>query len=393
MRFSAEDIKMSYIKVIENAKVVLENGIIFDGVIVIEDEHIKAVGARGRVGIPDGAEHIDAKGAYVGPGFVDIHVHGGNGATTYFEAASACDFFLSHGETTVFATPSYDLNFEETVKAIRSCRKALGEIKNLRGIYMEGPYTNPNYGSHAYQNPWRHPINEEQYKQLCDEGGRDIKVWTVAPEREGIMGFLEYARAVNPDVIFSVGHSEATPEQIRRMGKYKPTILTHAMNATGRIPVPGGTRAYGPDEYALKEPDVYCELISDSQCMHVNSELQQLILFTKGIDRVILITDSTTHDDPNPPAFSHIDDLNFDANGGIAGSKMTMDKVCRNIMMHTNTGIAQAFKMASTTPAKAVGMDDEVGSIEVGKRADLVFVDDVFNVKTVMLSGEICKFD
>ena len=83
------------------------------------------------------------------------------------------------------------------------------------------------------------------------------------------------------------------------------------------------------------------------------------------------------------------DDLNFDDRGGLAGSKLTMDKACKNVMGSTGCGIAQAFVMASTNPARAVGLDD-VGSIEVGKEADLVFVDDKFHVQQVMLQGELC---
>ena len=75
---------------------------------------------------------------------------------------------------------------------------------------------------------------------------------------------------------------------------------------------------------------------------------------------------------------------------GIAGSKMTMEQACRNIMTHTNCGIAQAFIMASRNPARAVGLGDELGSIEIDKRADLVFVDDMFNIKEVMLGGNMC---
>ena len=162
------------------------------------------------------------------------------------------------------------------------------------------------------------------------------------------------------------------------------------MCATGRKTAPAGTRAVGPDEYCLKEPDVYCELISDSCGIHVHPEMQQLLIHTKGIHRTILITDSTIYDEPVPEAFSHIPDLNFDREGGIAGSKLTMDMACRNIMTHTNCGIAQAFVMASLNPARLLGMDNEIGSIEVGKNADLVFVDDAFNVKQVMVNGELC---
>ena len=88
-------------------------------------------------------------------------------------------------------------------------------------------------------------------------------------------------------------------------------------------------------------------------------------------------------------ANNHVMDPNFAPNGGIAGSKLTMDVACRNIMIHTDCGITQAFKMASLNPAKMLGLDDEVGSVEVGKTADLVFVDNKFNVQKVLVNGEV----
>ena len=137
---------------------------------------------------------------------------------------------------------------------------------------------------------------------------------------------------------------------------------------------------------------MYAELISDSCGNHVNADLQRMLLRNKGVDRTILITDSCTYDNPAPipPAFSNVTDLEFDDYGCIAGSKMTMDMACRNIMTHTNCGIAQAFLMASRNPAYVIGMDHEIGTIEAGKRADLVFVDDRFHVQQVMLGGELC---
>ena len=117
--------------------------------------------------------------------------------------------------------------------------------------------------------------------------------------------------------------------------------------------------------------------------------MQQLLIHNKGIDRVVLITDSTKEDAAAPEEFAHITDINFDDVGGISGSKLTMDKACRNIMAHTNCGIAQAFLMASTNPAKAIGMEKTIGSIDKGKNADLIFVDDKFNIQKVMLEGEL----
>ena len=380
---------MTKLTAIKNAQIVLERGILWDGVIIIEDDRIKEFGSHREIKIPDGAEIIDAEGEYVGPGFVDIHVHAGGGYCTYKEPVEAANFFLSHGETTILATPGYDQKTDELVEAMNTVKAAMKETKVIKGIYCEGPYMNPDYGANSFNNPWRHGVHEEDFKPFVDAAGTTVKVWAIAPEVPNLMPFLEYARKVNPDVIFALGHTEATPDQVRDLGsKYTPSIMTHCMNATGRKPTYGGTRNFGPDEYCFKETDMYAEMISDSCGIHVHPEMQQLLIHTKGVDKVVLISDSTVHDDPVPPQFAHVTDLNFDSRGGISGSKITLDQACRNVMKSTNCGIAQAFLMASTNPAKAIKMYDCIGSIRVGKRADLVIVDDMFNVQKVMLEGE-----
>ena len=116
-----------------------------------------------------------------------------------------------------------------------------------------------------------------------------------------------------------------------------------------------------------------------------------MIVKIKGIDKIVLITDSFVSDNQAPEGLKHITDLVFDSNGGLNGSRLTMNVACRNMMTHTNCGIAQAFLMASRNPARVIGMDDEIGTIEVGKRADLVLVDDMFRVGTVILGGKIWR--
>lgn len=380
------------IKAVINAQIVLETGILWDSIILICDGKILAYGNKYELNIPKGSEIIDADGAYVGPGFVDIHVHNLSGFSTYEDSENAAKICLKHGTTSFLATPSYTLNKEQLVQAIKSVKENINLVKTMKGIYFEGPYINPKFGAFSHKNPWQHSISKEDFQVFVDEAGDLAKVWTIAPERPGILDFVEYARSVNPNVIFSVGHSEATPSQIRALGKYRPKILTHAMNATGRINVPGGTRGYGPDEYCMQENDMYAELISDSCGIHVHPDLQKNLIHSKGAGRVILITDSTFYDNDPPENMSHVKDLNFDTNGELAGSKLTMNQACKNIMMSTTCGISQAFIMASTNPAKAIGIYDEVGSIEVGKKADLVFVDDKFNVKKVILDGNVCEF-
>ena len=167
------------------------------------------------------------------------------------------------------------------------------------------------------------------------------------------------------------------------------------MLTSGRVGGSGGVRGIGPDEACFLDPDMYAELICDSYGIHVCAELQRLVLQNKGIDKVVLISDCSSRklgENPAPEHLRHITDLSFDDQGKLGGSLLSMDMACRNIMTHTNCGIAQAFLMASRNPARAVGMDDEIGTIEAGKRADLVFVDDMFHVQKVMLAGNLQQF-
>ena len=379
---------------IHNAKVVLETGILWDGVILLEGDRIVAAGERREVEIPDGCEMIDAEGAYVGPGFVDIHVHGGNGHMFDTEPLQATEHFLRNGETTILATLYYNLSkkgFLDSIKKVQAAMAAGGAGDAIAGIYMEGPYMNPKFGAMPERNKWKGAIAEEAYKEVVDTVGTDAFVWSVAPEREGIEEFVKYAGTVNPHAVFAVGHSEATPAQVRKMKRYGLRLQTHCMDATGSFSEWVGTRGAGPDEACLNDPDMYAELICDSGAVHVNKDLINLIVRTKGVDKVVLITDSFVSDLPAPEKLKHITDLIFDENCWLSGSKLTMNVACRNIMSHTNCGIAQAFLMASRNPARAIGLEDEIGTIESGKLANLVFVDDVFNVKKVILGGKVWR--
>ena len=376
---------------IHNAKVVLETGILFDGAILLDGDRIAWVGDRRDAQIPEGCEMLDAEGAYVGPGFVDIHVHGGNGYMFDTEPLQAAEHFLKNGETTQLATLYYNLSkegFLDSIKKVQAAMAAGGAGSAIAGIYMEGPYMNPKFGAMPEKNKWKGEINPEAYKEVVDTVGTDAFIWSVAPEREGIEEFVKYAGKVNPHAIFAVGHSEATPAQVRKMKRYGLCLQTHCMDATSNYSEWVGTRGAGPDEACLIDPDMYAELICDSGAVHVNKDLINLIVKAKGVDKVVLITDSFVSDLPAPEKLKHITDLIFDENCWLSGSKLTMNVACRNIMSHTNCGIAQAFLMGSRNPARVIGLEDEIGTIEAGKLANLVFVDDVFNVKKVIFGGK-----
>ncbi len=375
---------------ITNAKVVLENGIIFDGRILLDGDKIVAVGNASEIEIPQNTEIIDAEGRYVGPGFVDIHNHGGNGTMYHQDPIKTAEYFLSHGETTQLAALYYDLSKEDFLAAIDRIKGAMGQEgagQALAGFYMEGPYLNPNYGASPSLNKWKGEIKAEDYQALVDRAGSAAKVWAIAPEREGIEPFMAYTKAKNPDIVFSMAHCEGTYEQMERLKKYDIRLMTHTLNATGSLSKCIGVRGFGPDERCLYDDDMYAEMICDSVALHVPAPLQRLLIKIKGVDKMVLIVDSFVTDNVPAPELAHIKDLSFDERGLLCGSRLTMDVVCRNIMTHTRCGITEAFLMSATNPAKAAKLHD-VGSIEVGKKANFVFIDDVFNVKKVMLNGK-----
>ncbi len=377
---------------IKNAKIILENSIVQNGVLLIDGQKISKVGKVGDFLIPDDADIINANGLYVGPGFVDIHVHGGGGAEFFKEPIKAAEFFLRHGTTTVLPTSRniYDLDFYlESFERVRAAKKAKIAGKCICGIYMEGPFMNPKYGANPERNLWRGDILPERYMPLVDGAGDLVKIWAIAPERNGLSSFMDYAKKVNPDVKFAVGHSEATPKQILDLKHYGICIQTHCMDATGRVSDWDGTRGCGPDEYCFLDDEMFAELISDSGGVHVNSDLQRLILKIKGIEKVILITDCNPVDYEAPKGLEDYIDLSFDPFGRLAGSKLTMNKACHNIMKHTGIGIVDAFLLGSRNPSRAIGMDGEIGTIAIGKTANLVFVDDTFDVKKVILEGKL----
>lgn len=373
-----------------NAKIVLENEIIENGVLLADDGKIVNIGTKNNTDIPDLAEVFDAEGLYVGPGFIDIHCHGGNGCRFDQDPVGAADYFLSRGTTTVLPTFYTDINPDEYIEAIERVKTAIenGDSKNIGGFYMEGPYTNEKFGASPEKNRWRGEIKAADYEKVVECAGELAKVWVIAPERAGVEPFLKKVNEVNPNVTISVGHSEASPSQVSEFKKYGLKLLTHCTDATGRQPCPIGTRNCGPDEACFLDDDMYAEVICDSQGIHVNPDMLKLILKIKGKDKVILISDSFVSAEPSPPEFSHIKDLNFGASGELCGSNLTLNIACANMMKHTSASLNDVFLMASRNGARVIGLAEEIGTIEIGKKANLVIVNNQFDVEKVILEGE-----
>ena len=375
---------------IKNATLVMRDHLIPDAVILLENGVIRDFGPMRKLSVPEGCEVIDAEGLYVGPGLVDIHTHAGGGHWFYDEPVPAARFNLEHGTTSLLATLYFNMPQAELVEQAKVVQAAMKtpEAANIAGFYMEAPYMNPKFGADRENNPWKGPIRKEEYQPVIDQVGTDAKVWVVAPERENIEQFVLNALAANPTVKFSVGHSEARPQQIEALIPYGLCIGTHHTNATGDLPKYPECRGFCVDETVNYNNAIYAEMICDSMGIHVDPYMQRLIRKIKGEDRLILISDACVFDGPTPDGYEGVTDLCFDFAGEIAGSKLTLEVACRNMMKHTGASIVDVFRYGSYNPSRAVGLLDR-GEIRKGLRADLVITDHNMNVQSVILGGEV----
>ena len=377
---------------IKNATLVMKDHLIPEAVLFIEDGVIAGFGEMRSTPIPTDCQIVDAEGLYVGPGFVDMHNHAGGRHWFYDEPIEAAQFNLEHGTTSILATLYFNMNKDQLLEQIETVQKAMKQPEgaNIAGFYMETPYMNPKFGADRENNPWKGPVDPANYMPLIEKVGTDVRVWVLAPERENIEQFVIDCKKANPDVRFAVGHSEASPQQIEALMPYGLCIGTHHTNATGDRPMYPECRGVCVDETVNYNRDIYAEVICDSRGIHVDPYMLRLIRKIKGEDRVVLISDACVFDGPVPPGYDGVTDINFDFAGEIAGSKLTLEVACRNMMKHTGASIVDVFRYASTNPSKAVGFTDR-GEIRKGLRADLVICDHQMNIKSVILKGEFKK--
>lgn len=381
-------------KGIVNTKLIMEDGIIWDGAITWEGDRIVQVGWASEVQIPEGTEVIDAGGLYTAPGFIDIHNHGSTEHLFSDEPLKAAEHFLKHGETTILPTFYCSLTLEQMLEGAKRVRAVsdTGAGRTLAGLYMEGPYMG-GFGSNQKFILWGGDITEEEYAPLVDEISDLAKVWAICPMRPGIEGFMQYVREKNPNAIFTMGHSRASAADCRRVKKYGLKIQTHHGDSGKRPGSAQGTIGAGCDEFTLYDPDIFAELICDENGIHVQPDMIKMVVRTKGVERMILISDSMplsgdyTNNEADGVAYGP--DLNYDYEGHLAGSHLTLDNACRNLMKHTGYGLCHAVRFATLNPAVALGIDDEVGSLAPGKKANIILIDDMVHVNKVILCGEV----
>jgi N-acetylglucosamine-6-phosphate deacetylase len=279
----------------------------------------------------------------------------------------------------------------EGSRVIRELSKS-GTGRMMNGLYMEGPYMRAGSGSFNSQLLWKGDINKTEYNPLLEEFGDMVRVWAIDPARDGIIGFMKDVKANNPNAIFALGHSRATTEECRRVKDLGVKVQTHHGDSGQVKGKAQGTPGAGCDEFTLYDPDMYAELIVDQVGIHVVPDRVKMVIRTKGVERMILISDSMPHDnDYKNNAEAGIEygpDLNYDDAGCLAGSRLSIDNAVRNVMTHSGYGLCHAVRFASYNPARMLGIADEVGSLEAGKIANVILIDDQVRVKRSFLYGD-----
>ncbi|GGV48454.1 N-acetylglucosamine-6-phosphate deacetylase [Streptomyces spectabilis] len=386
---------MATSKVLAGARVVLPTGTVSGGRVIVDGTRIAEGGtsllerSRELGGAPADAETLDLAGHWLVPGFVDMHNHGGGGASftngTVEDILHGIHTHRLHGTTTLVAST---VTGEMDALAQRAgLLSELAEQGEIAGVHFEGPFISPcRKGAHS-ESLLRHP-DPAEVRKLLDAARGQAKMVTLATELPG--GIDSVRLLAEHGVIAAIGHTDATYEQTAAAVDAGATVATHLYNA-----MPGlGHRAPGPIAALLEDERVTVELIDDGT--HLHPAAFQLAFHRAGADRVALITDAmdaagfgdgTYHLGPLEVVVS--DGVARLAEGGaIAGSTLTLDRAFQRAVTVDGLPVEDVVTAISVTPAKVLGLYDRVGSLEPGKDADLVVLDADFALKGVLRKGE-----
>lgn len=359
-------------KVLENASLSFEDGVITK----ISEEAICC------------ADAYDAKGAYLMPGFIDIHIHGCSNID--FMDASAGDYktisqdLYKEGVTTYLAT-TLTSDEESLSKVALAVKEAREENPSLGGIHLEGPYISAKHKGAQNEAYIRNPDIEE-LKRLQTLSGNNIRYIAMAPEKEGALDFIP--QAVEEGVVCAAGHTDATFEDMEKAIKAGLTNTTHTHNAMSGH----HHRNPGVVTAAMYFDSLNCELICDG--IHVCPDTVRTFYKIVGEDRFMIITDALKikHSDTETFQLFGLDCVRkngaaYLTSGPLAGSLLTLDQGVRNMKKWTGAPVTALAKISSTNAARALGFKDR-GSIEEGLLADFVLLDDDLIVKEVYKLGK-----
>jgi len=377
---------------IHNARLFTPNHAGLTGWLLIENGLIRAIGFGNTPDFSyDTSIHVlDAQGDNLLPGFIDLHVHGAMGHELMDASTSGLEemarFYASHGVTSFLAT-TWTASRSSTLKALQLVKQMQGRIRGgatLLGAHLEGPYLNPARCGAQDVNLIRRAEKAEALEFL--ETGA-IRLLALAPEFDENLWLIE--ECVRRGITVSAAHTTANYEQMQKAVEYGVTQLTHSYNAMQGL----GHRELGTIGAAMTFPQIQCELIADN--IHVHPAAQKILVDVKGTSGVILVTDAIRAAGL-PDGEYMLDERSIHIQNGavrltdgtLAGSVLTMEHALQNVCSATGSPLEEMWITSSLNAARAIGISSQKGSLEVGKDADLVLLDESFNVRLAIVKGE-----
>lgn len=384
--------------IIYDGKLICGDTVIPSGYIGIENGIITEIGAsspdrkKNAKPVEASAHWIDAEGHYIGPGFIDVHVHGVGVCDLYSDPVKGlkkmAKILSSQGVTsflpTLITAPVNKII--ETVSAICAHSEDISGA-HILGINLEGPYINPEKrGAHPLKDVRKPDLLE--MKSIIDAAKGMLKIITIAPE---LPGAFELAQLLKENgIIPAIGHTGASFEETMAAMDYGFNYISHLFNAMTSF----HHRAPGPVGAVFMRKEVVTEIIADG--VHVHPAVIKLLCQIKGRDKIVLITDALAgimrKGDRAEFACVEVESNGhcaYNAENTLMGSVVPMNKAVQNITQFTDLNLTSAIKLATINPANALGVGCKKGTLEIGKDADIIIFGDDMSVKTTIISGKI----
>jgi N-acetylglucosamine-6-phosphate deacetylase len=380
--------------IIDNAQIYTLDGIIAPGWLLAEDRLITRIESGNPP--PDLVQTADTRisvdGMHMLPGFIDLHLHGAVGHDVMDanpQGLREIGQFLAHHGVTAFLAATWTDSSESILRALDSIVTVYGRIPggaSLVGAYLEGPYLNPNRAGAQNLEYIHQAINHNEAIKFLESNL--VKVITIAPEFPQNLWLIE--ECAGRSITVSAGHTSASFEEMQSAVKHGVSQVTHCFNAMPSL----HHRQPGVLGAALTLPELRCELIADN--IHVHPAIQNILFKARGIEGILLISDSircTGLGDGVHNLDGRMVTLKEGAvrleDGTLAGSVLTLNQALKNFIRSTNRPLAELWPCTSLIPARAIGISHRKGSLEIGKEADLVILDDNFQVVTTISEGEL----
>ena len=369
-------------KAIINAKILLDDQIVEDKVLLFDDKIVNIVE---EIDLED-VEVIDAKGAYVSAGFIDLHIHGSGGADVMDATPEALEILSStllQTGTTSFLATTMTMSNSDIDKALQNIQLHASKVSgaHILGIHLEGPFINIA----------KHGAQDKEYVQspnvsLIENYMQEVKMITLAPEIEGAEDFVKLLTTEYPHIILSIGHSDASYEETQKSFIWGISHATHLFNAMN----PYHHRKPGIVG-AVFDSDVTCDIIAD--LVHTHPTTLELVHKVKK-EKLILITDAMRAGCMKCGTYDlggrHVEVNEGRAvleDGTLAGSVLKINDALSNMRAHTSMSLIEIVNTVTKIPARKLGIHK--GELREGYDADIVIFDENFSIISTIVSGEV----